>query len=667
MVVALRPKKIRRIRRKVRRKRRSQQADIMPTQQATIASPSFQNALQSGELSPDQMIQLQSIVGNRAMQGLTQSADPQIRPKVTSANLPPQFLSHDETDAMVQRLPTSVAFDKDVKKDVKKHEKKLAKEKEKDDKSEKEKDDKDDGFFAQIANFISGVVNSVIDSMQKQGYENLLKALDDFHTFHKEYKKMKPEYVDLGKFLMQIKDVEVASTQLLTLLKSDDPRTKHVQDLKNEAVDLFLKQSPNAARAKDVKKKLKAKQKDNADRITDELVDMLVMAVAMPMNLTDNKGQAGVIGIDQALKAVDTLILLSDTDYSKMIGLLDKSGDDWGQVAQKATLLKALAARKKDLETAGPQSDAALEKIEKFAEKIRDMKRGDMIKNTKVTDRGGGDGLQQRFTMSCGPTSITIVHGDYDPIYAMELNKEGLHKLDSTGKAADRQKRLLEQVNGVDTALPREVEDDWEKVDKAANTRFSSGTNAEKAQLRAVYRWLAGQASNATRRNKGFDLLKTLGTGVNIDTRKAQFKKFYGLLTNGAPGLGNQSFANLASQELKKPTGRDFNETAIKYKEKIIGGKKQLRGKIAKHFGKLDKALFAGKSVPLGVMWAGGGGHFMVFSDIRTEKKGLKKIKYYLVSDPWQGTSGWMSRKDLIRGSFNKIGMSQGAIDSIYL
>ena len=71
--------------------------------------------------------------------------------------------------------------------------------------------------------------------------------------------------------------------------------------------------------------------------------------------------------------------------------------------------------------------------------------------------------------------------------------------------------------------------------------------------------------------------------------------------------------------------------------------------------------------MPLGVMWADGGGHFMVFTDMKEKDESGTKVKYYLVSDPWEGHSGWMSRQDLIDGKFGLIGASQGAIDSIYL
>jgi len=177
---------------------------------------------------------------------------------------------------------------------------------------------------------------------------------------------------------------------------------------------------------------------------------------------------------------------------------------------------------------------------------------------------------------------------------------------------------------------------------------------------------VAGETQDAGKAASGLALVKANVGGIDFDKRVPEWTKYYALLDN-APGLGNDDFAKLAQAEIGTETGRSFNETPIAYKTKLIGGKTELRGEIKKHFKPLNKALFRGKSVPLGVMWAGGGGHFMVFTDIKTKTEGGKSVKYYLVSDPWEGHSGWMSGQELIDGKFQKIGASQGAIDSIYL
>jgi len=371
---------------------------------------------------------------------------------------------------MVQRLPTKEAFDKSVKKDVKKHEK------------------KNYNLFSQIANFVSGIVDSVVGSVQQTAYQSLLDALSRFETEHEYYKAVTPTYSDLGDLLTRIKDVEKASSALLLVLKSDDPRTKHVEKLKNDAVELFLKQSPNAKRAKVAETQLKNKAKDNPERITQDLIDTLVMAIAIPRNLKSDKAQAGVIGIDQAINAVEALVLLSDSDYKKIMGLLVKSSDQWGEVAQKATILKALAARKKDLVEAGPQTTEAIEKIEKFADDIREMKRGEMVNSTNAADRGTVTGLKQRFTMSCGPTSIQIVKADIDPIYALKLAKEagGLDSMKYKGTAGKEQKKLLEKTSGkTNVAVPRLVQADYNTVNNAviAHINGLSGTDKTKANL----------------------------------------------------------------------------------------------------------------------------------------------------------------------------------------
>jgi len=442
-----------------------------------------------------------------------------------------------------------------------------------------------------------------------------------------------------------------------------------------QSLDKRIAATPNAKRAAVAKKELEAKKssdKHSPARLTSPLIDLMVMSVATPMN-ADAKGQAGTLGIDSANNAADALLLMADADYMKILGLLLMSGGEQANTSrmlEQATLLKAVAARKADLIAAGPQTKAQLATIETFANDIRNMDKDKLVEATHGADRGSGRGLKQRYTMSCGPTSIEIVHSEVDPIYAKELSDEtaGKHTLDPTGKAADRQKKLLEGVNGADTAVPRVVEDDWGAATKAmsAHLALASTSAADKQALAALINYISGKPFDSAKKDAGVALLKTLTPAIPVDKRVDEWKKFYTYLGN-APGLNNPQFSAMAKSELGATTGRNFTDTEISYKAKLVAGKTEFKGTIAKHIKPLDKALFRGNSVPFGVMWAAGGGHFMVFTDMRSERKGKKTITSYLVSDPWEGKSGWMTRQDLINGAFQKIGHSQGAIDSIYI
>lgn len=621
------------------------------------------DGVQLDSRSPEAILNLQRTLGNQAtLQFLNQGGSIQ-----TASPL--------QRETILQRLPTAEDIQGAVDKDIKKQEAKRKAEEKKQakDASKTETKEEDKSFFDFVTDSVEELVDTVVEAVgsiiDKIVFENLLTKLNEFHVYDASFKALDPAYSDHMARLKHIKEVEVASTQFLSTHKEGDPGFKRVTKLKKEAVDAYIKASPNAERAKQVRKELEKKQNKDTNtptRITNELIETMVMSVASPMNESSDKGSAGILGIQSAVDAADALMMVSQTDYDKIITMLTNSGDTIGDVAKKATLIKALAARKVDLLAAGPQTEKAMQELEDFSAEIRGMDKDDMVAKTHAADHGDGLGLKQRFTMSCGPTSIMIVKGEFDPIYALKMSKEGKHSLKYTGDIPDTQKRLLEGTNGVDTAVPREVEDDWTATVSAINTFMGTATPAQIANITHYNRQLAGTPFTAAKATAGKALVKTIVPAIDIDKRTPEWTKYYPHL-GGAPGWGNSTFAANAKSEIGTETGRDFNETAVKYKSKLIAGKTELRGQIKKHIKPLNKALFRGKSVPLGVMWAGGGGHFMVFTDIKTEKKGRKKIYHYLVSDPWEGTSGWMTKQDLIEGNFDKIGASQGAIDSIYL
>jgi hypothetical protein len=66
----------------------------------------------------------------------------------------------------------------------------------------------------------------------------------------------------------------------------------------------------------------------------------------------------------------------------------------------------------------------------------------------------------------------------------------------------------------------------------------------------------------------------------------------------------------------------------------------------------LDRAeelLQNGVDVPIGVYWNGGGGHAMLFTDVRGEGDN----RQFLLTDPWHGQTAWVSAKDIVAGNTN--------------
>lgn len=621
--------------------------DAAPKYQRPAAPAIDQPVPQNADLTPVDVLRLQNELGNQAVSRLLARAvsasapaavdmpiAPAIqRPAVPSARSMGQAnIALEDAPPAVQRLLTSKRLDRRLR-----------------------------GYYK---------AEDTSAGDEADAYQRLKKSLDEYHDYDKEFRRLKPDYLDHTLRLEMARHVITDAEKLLALLKTGaEDRKAIIQKVRSEAVETFIKASPNAQRAKVARRELKAKKALDGNptpRLTDDLIELMVMSVASPINELDVKGQAGHLGINTANNAADALILMQQKDFEKIKSLLEKSGDDLGEVAKKATLLKAVAARKNDLIAGGPQSAKQMFVLELFGGIIRGMDRDDMVEATHAADRGSDAGLQQRYTATCGPTSIEIVRGEFDPVYALVLSAQGKQSLSEGGLAADEQKKILESYRGKDTAVPRDVQKDWDTLMAAVNKHWAGATWSQRLQVRQVFLYLAGRTGLGPLTKPGIKILKSLGTGIDIDKRLPEFRRLYAVLGKG-PGMENAEFAKAAKEALGGATGREFKETAIKYKAKLIKGKKELRGQIGKHFRKLNKALFRGDSVPFGVMWSGGGGHFMVFTDMRKEKKGKKIFRYYLVSDPWHGESGWMSRSDLIKGRFNLINLSQGAIDSIYL
>jgi len=615
------------------------------------SSPEWSNALTDGALTIDNLLWLQRSVGNRSARRLlenrarndssTEAGTRSIQAGLLMTSPNPVTITYSTSlDPTVQRLMSVAKLDKKIKA------------------KEKKKTKKED------------VGEPAGKAKEAPSFEKIRTALDQYHQYYKEFKKLNPAYADHAERLKKLQNVLAEIEIYISKAVPGDPLLETAQALLKDAQDTYVKASPNAKRAKTARRELRAikkKDKNSPKRITDELINMMVMSIAAPMSETDEKGASGILGVGAAADAAETLVMMQQKEYEKMLLLLAESGDDPGIVVKKATLLRALAARKKDFIVAGPQGPEQMFVIEVFGAIIKDMGAEELVESTHTAERGSGEGLQQRFTMSCGPTSIEIVRGEVDPVHAYILSSEGKKSLDPIGTTAKKQKELLENIHGADKALPRVVSDDWDTLVAATNTFFTgTATVAQQVQLQHAFAYIASQAHDAAKKNAGLALLKTLGTGVDVDKRIPEFRKYYSILGN-APGINNAEFASMAKSELGGTSDRGFKETPIAYKEKLIKGKKQLRGEINKHFWKLDKALFRGNKVPFGVMWAGGGGHFMVFVDKRKMKKGKKTTTHYLVADPWTGKSGWMDRTELSQGLFDKIGQGQGAIDSIYL
>jgi hypothetical protein len=136
-------------------------------------------------------------------------------------------------------------------------------------------------------------------------------------------------------------------------------------------------------------------------------------------DLLDNTAPE-VISSFQAGRVMPAVLKLSDDDYMKFRAKLYHA---LGGV-QRGFICKALAAGR------------AMTDIEAFAEAIQ-LKSDEWLKsNLNIVEESdaGGTGISQQWQMSCGPTTVQVLHAQTDPIYAMELSQSG--NLNVTGVGA---------------------------------------------------------------------------------------------------------------------------------------------------------------------------------------------------------------------------------------
>ncbi|MGH2947647.1 MAG: hypothetical protein ACRDPC_15585 [Solirubrobacteraceae bacterium] len=405
---------------------------------------------------------------------------------------------------------------------------------------------------------------------------------------------------------------------------------------------------PNAAKAQQARKELIAlqgKSKKAKARLTDGIVGLLVWGVAERRS-ADDVGGEGVIGIEHAVDAADTLVAMSTAAYVDTVLQLDVTGGSfagWDQRRVESVLiLKAVAARKSNYKK---EEAAARKEVGGFADEIRGEDPDKLAELTSTRDIGGDTGLQQKFTMSCGPTSIQIVRGESDPIFALDISKTAKHTLDYKNKVGGEQEKLL----GKDAA-PRLVKDRWDAFMTAINGLTPPADDVPRWQ--ALLAWLGGNPADVALRAEGQALAVALGfTAVEL----GEFKKYIkGLQTE--PGLSVKDF----QQRIK--AAKLAGVTNDKYPLKQFdAGKKPVTDKDLEE---MWNVLFRGRDILMGVFWTAGGGHYMVLADARGDPKKKGSEREFLLSDPWEGDSQWISGADLAAGKFGTAGT--GYIDDIY-
>lgn len=208
--------------------------------------------------------------------------------------------------------------------------------------------------------------------------------------------------------------------------------------------------------------------------------------------------------------------------------------------------------------------------------------------------------------------------------------------------AADEVTRFAEAIRGKDASLLIErttaLDLDGDGVNEALQQKFNDSCaqatlQIARAEADPVYAWNLHHS----------DVLHNTSTmGVIANEQRQQLEAAGGdAQPRGTNGTGTQVEA--VSAGLNGSVSPTTNRT---YAERVIADDTTSRTKAVDM---MELFVKSGTDIPIGVSWNGGGGHALLVTDVR----GSGSNREFLVTDPWNGRTDWVSRQDIINGNTN--------------
>jgi hypothetical protein len=333
--------------------------------------------------------------------------------------------------------------------------------------------------------------------------------------------------------------------------------------------------------------------------------------------------------------------------------------DGPGAATARGLLLRAIAARAHTL--VHGDHDGALEVLAGFCGQMRGLSTGTLRRRASVLDldsrTGSGahdpqalwqtrgtihdhrarsasaatpdqDGLFQRFTGSCGPTTVQMMLAEHDPVFAFAIHDEGLLSDSTSDKTARFQRVLLEKYGG-GKSLGR-VESWLRARVHNALGRLVADEVIDPATRRSLDRYLFdGMALDAEARRGLLALRERYGFPSDTEVARMRARPW----PRADEGIGTDALVEIVN-ELYAPT------SGTRYEARLFS-----RGHVFRFLDEVAQVLKSGVDVPFG---CSDPGHWMLLSAV----KGRKPHRSFLVSDPDGGRTVWVDEKSFRRGTF---------------
>jgi len=258
------------------------------------------------------------------------------------------------------------------------------------------------------------------------------------------------------------------------------------------------------------------------------------------------------------------------------------------------------------------------------------LRRGVIRSHYENDGQTNNDGIFQRFTGSCGPTTLQMWLAETDPVLAFALHKNNVSSDSTKDAAAEFQRIILETYDGIAVG----------KMEKLLLARVRNGLGNLKSRgkvsasgKKGLLAYVSGERSlNAP----GKRALRTLRESFDGFPSKAELKR---LRSSQIPktddGMSNAGFAQILNHFSAQMTGTTYLQTNPEWGFR--------RGGARAHLDNVAKALRAGYDVPFCIAEPG---HYMLLTDV----KGRGTNRSFLVSDPESAKTVWIEEDDFVKG-----------------
>lgn len=254
--------------------------------------------------------------------------------------------------------------------------------------------------------------------------------------------------------------------------------------------------------------------------------------------------------------------------------------------------------------------------------------RGTVHDGRRADGQGDNDGLFQRFTGACGPTTVQMMLAENDPVLAFAIHDAGLTSFSSTDRTAAFQRALLEQYGG-GSALGRIEAWLRARVNNGIGRLVSAGSLDERAGARLRAHLFAGAPLD----DRARDALAALRARYRFPSDAEVARLRARPWPKADQGITTDSLVTIVNQRCGAALGVDYRAHDV------------APGQLWRRLDEVVRALHAGLDVPFG---CSDPGHWMLLSSV----KGRKPRRQLLVSDPDGGRTVWVEERRFVRGAF---------------